>query len=197
MTRMTASPAPDWQPMILTRPRPSLPRGAVRAITMAPHHLLARLQPDDAVAVQGVLPLGGPTAAPTSGHSRHQRVPRSRSTPHLTHDDTVRIATKVCRGAVEVVYGNRAVTQLLRCTNDRVYREITRTRARQRSRRASTTSGVVHARLEHLDTQQPGPKSIEAFARVRQGDRVRALAARLEFSRGRWICVALDLDRLP
>ncbi|WEV27508.1 Rv3235 family protein [Streptomyces sp. 71268] len=52
--------------------------------------------------------------------------------------------------------------------------------------------------VRHCDEFRPEPWVIEAFARIAAGDRLRALAFRLEEGAdGRWRCAAIDLGHPP
>ena len=84
------------------------------------------------------------------------------------------------------------MNQLLRCTSERVYSDLAKRSALAKSRRRMTAERVAQARLERVRLQRPSAKAVEICARLRQGDRNHALAARLELINGRWICVALE-----
>jgi len=84
------------------------------------------------------------------------------------------------------------VSQLVRCTSERVYVDLAKRSAMTKARRRMTQERSAHARLERIRMQRPSPKAVEICARLRQGDRNHALAARLELVHGRWICVALE-----
>ncbi|WGL54224.1 Rv3235 family protein [Nocardioides sp. BP30] len=113
-----------------------------------------------------------------------------------THHDLDGWVSRFAQAAVEIVGGDRPVSQLLRWTSADVYAEL--------ERRA-----VLVARAGH---HQPGqgrvqpvrpkvlsahsffvtPQVVEASVHVRYGARSRALAARFETRQGRWVCTALE-----
>lgn len=182
----------------ITRPRPGPRRGSLRTVTIQPLSL-ARPEPlQDAVAVQGVLPLAGLSpsegASPPWSTQRRTARPGRGQVPEVSDADLAQIARQVCRGVAEVLAGDRPANQLLRCTSERVYVDISRRSASAKSRRRMTQERVAHTRVERIRIQRPNPKAVEVCARLRRGNRIHALAARLEFQNGRWTCVALEDD---
>jgi hypothetical protein len=110
-------------------------------------------------------------------------------------DDPVRAwAATFAQAVVEVVGGDRPVTQLLRWTTARVYDDLHR-RVRILARTAPAPARLRTARpqVRSVHVFRPGPASAEVSVHVRHGQRSRALAARLELRAGRWTCVALQL----
>jgi hypothetical protein len=104
-------------------------------------------------------------------------------------------AGRYVQAVVEVIAHLRPVSQLARWTAADVYSELARlhrvasTRRRDdvdRSRPARQT--VVSVRVVRLS-----PQVAEVAARVVEGERSRAVAARLDFRRGRWTCTALEV----
>ncbi|WP_110182691.1 Rv3235 family protein [Nocardioides solisilvae] len=101
------------------------------------------------------------------------------------------------QAAVEVVAGDRPAAQLHRWTRRDVHQDLARradlvARAGghvpgQGRRRGLAQSQVAAVRLSFLDAGV-----VEASARVRHGERSRAVAARFETFRGRWVCTALE-----
>ncbi|WP_051276804.1 Rv3235 family protein [Marmoricola sp. URHB0036] len=94
---------------------------------------------------------------------------------------------------VEVVGGDRGPSQLLRWTSEKVYAEL--------QRRSALLSGTTPGdrRLRRLRSQVrsvhlfcPSPEAAEVSVHVRQGERSRAIAARIELVEGRWCCTALQ-----
>jgi hypothetical protein len=94
---------------------------------------------------------------------------------------------------VEVVGGDRGPSQLIRWTSERVYSDLQRriallhrtTPPDRRVRRLRSQVRSVHVFC-------PSPESAELSVHVRQGERSRAIAARLELVQGRWCCTALQ-----
>lgn len=176
---------------MIIQPRRGPRVGSIRTVRIEPP-LLA--QPDVAasgIPVQGVLPLEGLADAPRAPEQTTSRR-RPRCTLEFTEAELRQIAQRFCVGAVEVIYGDRPVNQLLRCTSERVYSDLAKRSAMATSRRRMTTGRLAHARLARIRLQRPNPKAVEICARLRQGERNHALAARLELINGRWICVALE-----
>lgn len=94
---------------------------------------------------------------------------------------------------VEVIGGDRGPSQLLRWTSERVYADLQRraallNRTTPGDRRVRRLRSQVHS--VHLFTPTPG--SAELSVHVRQGQRSRAIAARLDLVEGRWCCTALE-----
>lgn len=182
----------------IMRPQPRPRRGALRTVTIRPVSLASEGSSADAVAVQGVLPLEDLTEVPALRRARngaHTTRSRHRRTPEFTDADLIQIARQICRGMAEVVSGDRPASQLIRCTSERVYADITRRSALAKSRRRMSLARTAHTRVERVSIQRPNRKTVEVWARLRQGDNIHALAARLEFISGRWTCVAVDVDR--
>jgi len=102
-------------------------------------------------------------------------------------------AHRFARAVVEVVGGDRGPSQLLRWTTEQVYTELQQrsallagtTPSDRRVRRLRT-----HVRSVHLFC--PSPEAAEISVHVRQGERSRAIAARIELVSGRWCCTALQ-----
>jgi hypothetical protein len=104
-------------------------------------------------------------------------------------------AARFAQATVEVIGGDRPVTQLLRWTSNRVYADLDR-RARILGRSGPPTSARVRSvrpQVRSVHVFQPAPTVAEVSVHVRHGHRSRALAARLERRHGRWLCVALQL----
>jgi Family of unknown function (DUF6459) len=96
------------------------------------------------------------------------------------------------QAVVEVLSGDRPLTQLIRWTDSAVYTEIARRRELLASRQArSSRSGRPHVATVHIC--HPTADTAEVAARVTTGMRSRAIAARLDLRRDRWLCTALQL----
>jgi len=100
------------------------------------------------------------------------------------------------QAAVEIVGGDRPVTQLLRWTTAEVYAELER-RAGVVGRAGhhqpgQTTVQPVRPRVLSVHSYFVTPQVVETSIHVRFGARSRALAARFEARRDHWICTALQ-----
>lgn len=101
------------------------------------------------------------------------------------------------QAVAEIAAGERPPSQLARWTRRDVHQDLSRRaelvaraagRPGQVRRRVGNRAQVVAVRVSFLDE-----RTAEACARVRHGERSRAVALRLEHVRGRWLCVALEL----
>jgi hypothetical protein len=105
-------------------------------------------------------------------------------------------AGRFAQAATEIAGGNRPVTQLLRHTTPVVYADLAR-RAQLVAGAVGIPSGqgllqAVRPVVESVHTCWLEPEVVEASARIRYGERCRALAFRLERRQGRWITTALE-----
>jgi hypothetical protein len=102
-------------------------------------------------------------------------------------------AARFAQAVVEVLGGDRPLTQLLRWTSARVYTELAR-RVRILARTAPATQRLrtVRPQVRSVHVCRPAPGCAEVSVHVRHGKRSRALAARLELTDGRWTCTALQ-----
>lgn len=103
-------------------------------------------------------------------------------------------AARFAQAVVEVLGGDRPLTQLVRWTSQRVYTELDRrlsilARTTDVGRRRRT----VRPQVRSVHVFHPTPESAEVSVHVRHGQRSRAIAARLELTRGRWRCTVLQL----
>jgi len=103
-------------------------------------------------------------------------------------------AARFAQAVVEVLGGDRPLSQLVRWTSHRVYLELerrlallTRTSDSGRRRRAA------RPQVRSVHVCHPTAESAEVSVHVRYGRRSRAIAARLELVRGRWQCTVLQL----
>jgi hypothetical protein len=107
-------------------------------------------------------------------------------------------ARRFTQAAVEIVGGDRPVSQLLRWTAPDVYADLHR-RALLVGR-----AGGHHPGLARVQQVRPQVRSVhtcfvchdvvEASVHVRYGERSRALAVRFERRDQRWVCTALDFS---
>jgi len=103
---------------------------------------------------------------------------------------------RYAQAAVEIVGGDRPVSQLLRWTAPQVYDDLAR-RAQLVARAVGRRPG--HDRVQSVRPQVLGIRTCfvagdaaEVSAHVRYGERSRALAIRFELRAEKWICVALE-----
>ena len=100
------------------------------------------------------------------------------------------------QAAVEIVGGDRPATQLLRWTSPEVYAELER-RAQLVGRAGHHHPGQgrvqpVRPKVASVHSCFVTPRVVETSIHVRYGARSRAVAARFEALRDRWVCTALQ-----
>lgn len=105
---------------------------------------------------------------------------------------------RFAQAAVEIVGGDRPVSQLLRWTLPEVYDDLRR-RAQLVARAGGHQPGLarvqpVRPRVLSVHTCFIRPDAVEAAVHVKYGERSRALAARFERIEQRWVCAALDFS---
>lgn len=112
--------------------------------------------------------------------------------PAPRHTQLEARARRLVQALVEIVDGDRPVTQLLRMATRNVYDDLV---ARLTSLGAATARGSrvgpLSTRVASVHVGQPRSDCAEISARIVQGNRSRALALRLELIDGRWMCSAL------
>lgn len=103
---------------------------------------------------------------------------------------------RYAQAAVEIVGGDRPVTQLLRWSSSAVYEDLSR-RALLVARAGAHQPGA--GRVQPVRPKVVGARTcfvtadiVEAGIHVRYGGRSRAVAARFELRRDRWVCTALE-----
>lgn len=105
-------------------------------------------------------------------------------------------AHRFTQAAVEIAGGDRPVSQLVRWAIPSVYDDLARRAQLMRSAalRASATTRVQHVRpqVESIHTCWVADEIVEVSARVRYGQRSRAVAVRFEQRSDRWQAVALE-----
>ncbi len=149
----------------------------------------------------------GVSRAPWPSTCTPVRPARAGSSPGRRSGDVVTIdqqargrleqwAHRYAQAAVEIVGGDRPVSQLLRWTTPRVYEDLQR-RAQLVARAVGQRAG--QGRVQAIRPQVVGVRTCfvagdaaEVSAHVRYGRRSRALALRFEVISDRWQCVALD-----
>lgn len=165
--------------------------GAVASVRWLP-------RPVPLASVQGTLALD---LAPLLDPPRVQVAPGLPGSDLVTVDPALRQGLEAWVGryvqaVVEIVAGERPVNQVTRWCRREVYADLSR-RAELVARAAGTTAPgrrragarplVAGVRVSFLDQHV-----VEASARVRHGERSRALALRFERVRDRWVCSALE-----
>ncbi len=100
-------------------------------------------------------------------------------------------AGRFIQAVVEVVSSDRPLSQLARWTVPDVYVDLGRRRDQVTRHRRSGQARAGRQQVATVHVRQPGADSAEVAARVTLGTRSRAIAARLQFERGRWLCTAL------
>ncbi|WP_340537531.1 Rv3235 family protein [Nocardioides sp. GXZ039] len=110
--------------------------------------------------------------------------------------DLERWARRFGQAVVEIVGGDRPVSQLVRWTSREVHLDLER-RAQLVARASGHLPGVarvqaVTPRVWSVHTSFTAPGIAETSIHVRYGERSRALAARFERRRNRWVCTALE-----
>jgi hypothetical protein len=94
---------------------------------------------------------------------------------------------------IEVIDGDRPAAQLVRWTTRTVFQSVSRysqAAGRTRVRRRARTG---REQVASVRVSQPAEGALEVSARIRCGERFRALAARLEAVPGGWRCTALQI----
>jgi hypothetical protein len=105
-------------------------------------------------------------------------------------------AARIGAALVEIVGGDRPVSQVLRWTTPEVYQDLGR-RAHLVARSVGRRPGAgglqaVRPQLVAAHTSFISESSAEVSLHVRYGERSRAVAARFELIRGRWQVSALE-----
>ena len=101
-------------------------------------------------------------------------------------------ASRFVQVVVDIVAGDRPCSQVIGVANAHVY-ELLTGHAVAAQRRRTRTERRRRPRVVSVRVVCHRPGVAEVSARVCHGERSRALAARLEDTRGRWVCTALDI----
>jgi hypothetical protein len=177
-------------PSVLPFRRPVAPTGTGATVT----HLCppgAHREPVPVATVQGTLALDLGLVPPAPLTPELSVVPGEAATEH---PEVHAWAARFAQATVEVLGGDRPVSQLLRWTTARVYHDLERrVRILGRTAAAPQRLRTVRPQVRSVHVCQPGPDTAEVSVHVRHGHRSRALAARLEHRDGRWRCVVLQL----
>ncbi|MDQ1306875.1 MAG: hypothetical protein QG671_2707 [Actinomycetota bacterium] len=113
-------------------------------------------------------------------------------TPTEELPDPLVVVPRLAQAIIDVMAGQRPVSQLMGCTSTAVYAQL----AHLSSLAAETPSSARLAWHRHrvltVRVTQPAAGVVEASAVVRNQRRGRALALRLEGLDGRWRCTAVS-----
>lgn len=119
--------------------------------------------------------------------------------PAPSRADLERWVGRHAQACVEIVAGDRPASQLLRWNRRDVHQDLVRravlaARASRREPGQGRPPGVTRPRVQGVRLSFLTTRTVEAAVHLRHGDRGRALAARFEVQRGRWICTALEFS---
>ncbi|MDX3521574.1 Rv3235 family protein [Streptomyces scabiei] len=170
--------------MTRTRRTPGT-RPPVRHDTRRPGRTPARTAPGE----------GRPSARRTTAAPAVQPPPRTAPTT-AGHTPHPRPTDRFADLLLAVLSGRRPVHSMLRHTAGRAYDELARLTEHGTLRLPRGTDPVVR----DIGYYVAGPGALEVFARIGAGDRLRAMAFRLEHGPDhRWRCTAVELGgpRLP
>lgn len=134
-------------------------------------------------------------SAPPAPVKALPKTPELRIVPTNGSGEDIQLwAARFAQAVVEVLGGDRPLPQLVRWTSQRVYLELERRLTiLARSSQGGRRPRAVRPQVRSVHVFHPTPESAEVSVHVRHGQRSRAIAARLELSRGRWQCTALQL----
>ncbi len=186
------SSTPHSQPPTGTRPPAAPTRWAtVTRLGQARPDLPASRQAAGPT-VDGSLALAAPSPRPA--HSVPPTPELRLVTGGAGGEDVQLWAARFAQAVVEVLGGDRPLAQLVRWTSHRVYLEIERRLSiLARTSDAGRRMRTIRPQVRSVHVFHPTPASAEVSVHVRHGQRSRAIAARLELTRGRWQCTALQL----
>lgn len=160
---------------------------------MSPYHeKVVPLRPEPIATVQGTLALD-------LGRGQEQSHEPPPLLLRLEPRERQRLeawAHRFTQAAVEIAGGDRPVSQLVRWAIPPVYDDLARRAqlVRTAALRESSTTRVqqVRPQVESVHTCWIGDEVVEVSARVRYGQRSRAVAVRFEQRSDRWQAVALE-----
>jgi hypothetical protein len=102
-------------------------------------------------------------------------------------------ATRFVNALVEVLGGDRPPSQMACWTSRTVFASVTRYAQSTGRQRIKQRSRSGREQVASVRVSRPRAGVLEVSARIRCGDRYRALAARLDQVPGGWQCTALQL----
>ena len=147
-----------------------------------------------ALDISGDVSIAPPPPAPPAftlmaGGRAHELGPDGRELP-----DPRDWAARFCQAIVEVIGGDRPVSQLVRWTSRRVYTDLNRrVRILGLTSNAASRGQVARPQVRSVRVCLPARNIAEVAVHLQHGRRSRALAARLELIDRRWLCTALQL----
>ncbi len=101
-------------------------------------------------------------------------------------------ARRLVQALVEIVDGDRPVTQLVRMCTDTVYDDLVdRLESLGGVSTRSAQTCPLSTQVASVHVHQPGQDYAEVSARIVQGGRSRAVALRLDLHGDRWVCSAI------
>jgi hypothetical protein len=109
---------------------------------------------------------------------------------HVDDNEVRGWSARFAQAVVEVVGGQRPVSQLVRWTSPMVHRDLERRALLVR--RVSTAGRSIRPQVRSVHICRPTPDSAEVSVHVRHAARSRALAMRLERRGDRWLCTVLE-----
>lgn len=187
--RLRRLPLPASQPPyddevgIVLPPQDQRRRGLVEARTAAQGALALSITASNAVPSAPQLPArlrlvgdGVPVEGSRAGRLAGNGLP-----------DPRRWTAQLTQAAIECIYGQRPVQQLLRWTNEAAYNDVVRRNIRQ------DVTPIGPSRVRSVRVCRVNDAVAEASAVVQLGPRAQAVALRLEAVDGRWLCTAFDL----
>ena len=102
-------------------------------------------------------------------------------------------AARFVQAIVEVIGGDRPLSQLVRWTSEAVYVDMSRRVKILGATTAASRGRASRPQVQAVHICQPQEEVAEVAAPIRHGVRSRAIAARLEVVQGRWLCTALQM----
>lgn len=175
-TTLRLRPLPQPQPAPWSPPTAGPAAGAVRPGLSTLHHGV------EAPAQQTFVLHGLPRPAPEPPTEGPVPVPA------VELPCPEQLARRLVQAAMDVVRGHRPASQLLRWTTPEVYSQL---RQRARLEQMAGRSGSRRPVVRSLRTSPTGERGVEVSAVVLDGNRARAVAARLDGEDSRWRLTAL------